>query len=201
MNVIFNCNSGIYNSYIILVVSFFTLSYAKLYENRVESLLRFNTKKDYQRHIFNNTIIIGSLIYLLSIVLLIITHFIGSYFVLGNGLYFLYNCSSLVYCIWVIIRNYLFLLLVINYLIKFLFSFKLMAFIYLLSVVLLLLFPISIVFDLGKFKPVFMTYYMNYRNFGSLYNEIVTFICSLVIKFYLYLILIYVIERLKIKND
>lgn len=180
-----------------LTLLFFVASnmFLKKLKNRVEITTRFKGKKEYYKYILINIFTLITIIYIIVVILLFIFRFFKEYFVISSDIYFLYDISSTHYFIWSVIKLYLYLLFIVyvNVLITFNIDDDKIN---LLWIILCIIQQQTSVLNIFNNKYISLISYFSYTNYGSFLNEILCFISSLIINYYIIKFIIIVLPNI-----
>ncbi len=183
----------------ILTLLFFVVSnmFLKKLKNRVEITTRFKDRKEYYNYLIINIFTLISVIYFVVVMLLFVFRFFKEYFVISSDIFFLYDVSSSYYFIWSVIKLYLYLLFVVyvNVLISFNVDDERIN---LLWIILCIVQQQTLLFSVVSNKYINLIYYFSYSSYGSFLNEILCFISSLIINYYIVKFIVIVLPNIKL---
>lgn len=183
-NLVFNLNHDIYLVILILSVTFFSYNVVNRLKNKVEYLVRFESKENYYSFILKRVLEVALVVYLINVITLIISRFIIHSFILCDTLYFYYDINCSAYYIWQIIRNGIYLCYV-EYIFSYLSLYtrnEYSKYLFLLVVVINILIPIATYFESSIIRLFSFASYINYYDFTSFIREILYCLSSTAVK-------------------
>jgi len=204
INMIYGVNNYDYIAMFLLLSIFFTGIILHRYSNKVEIRLRYNNVTDYFKNIINKVFLNISLIYLVNIIILFIFEFIKHRLSIVNSIFPIYNINSSLYLLWSVAKTY-FYIIYICYLASWMeFNIKNKFIKYLFYVICLMniLIPMDALTNNNFTSLLCISSFYRYKNYGSIFNEIVYYISSIFFKYYSLNLIFYVHKKYSSKlND
>lgn len=171
--------------------------FLKKLKNRVEITTRFKDRKEYYKYLIINIFTLVTVIYFVVVILLFVFRSFKEYFVISSDIYFLYDVSSSYYFIWSVIKLYLYLLFIVY--VNVLISFNIDDDrINLLWIILCILQQQTFLLSVFNNKFLSLNYYFLGLSYGSFLNEILCFISSLIINYYLVKFIVIVLPNINL---
>lgn len=198
-NLIYNYNDFYYVGLLMLLTLLFSTIIVSRYKSRIEITTRFKDRKDGFWYIFKKVVILITSIYIINFLLIFVMTLVKNLFVFENKLYYLYNVPMLVYFLWTLIKDYIYLIY-INYLIIFIdfyYDKKIITNIVIAVLIIGILIPIDALISNSSINLLFISSFMRYKNYLTIFNEILYFICSIVVKLYLISFVFNIINMIK----
>lgn len=186
-NLIFNLNNFYYITGSILIVAYFVLDYLKRYRDRVELVVRYENRKSYYNYLMKDVVIMTGFIFLINSLMLFVANALPFAFTINFQTYFSYDISNGLYATWLSIRNLIYIFFIISSLayIEFHFKNKIFGYAFLFSCVGIIYINSHEMFENYFLKVLPFSIYISFYDFSTLLNEIVSFIYSMIIKYYL----------------
>lgn len=201
-NLIYNYNDCYYVGLLMLLTLLFSTIIVSRYKNRIEITTRFKNRKECFWYIFKKVVVLISSIYIINFLLLFGMTIIKNLFIFENKLYYLYNVPISIYFLWSIIKNYIYLIY-ISYLviyIDFYYNKKIITNSVIFLSIVSILIPIDAFINNTSISLLFISSFFRYKNYVTLLNEMLYFICSIIIKLYLISFVFYIINSIKRKR-
>lgn len=198
-NLIYNYNDYYYVGLLVLLTLLFSTIIVSRYKNRIEITTRFEDRKEGFWYIFKKVVILITFIYIINFILIFVMTVVKNLFVFENKLYYLYNVPISVYFLWTLIKDYIYLIY-ISYLIiyiDFYYDNKIVTNASIVLSVISILIPIDACINNSSIKLLFISSFMRYKNYLTIFNEILYFICSIIVKLYLISFVFYIINMIK----
>jgi len=201
-NLIYNYNDHYYVGLLMILILLFSSIIISRYKNRIEMSTRFKNKKEYFLYIFKKAIALITFVYMINFLLIFMMRIVKDLFVFENKLYALYNVPVSLYFMWSFFKDYIYIVYT-SYLIMYIDFYYNKNIItnsaIILSIVSMLI-PIDAFVNNTSISLLFISSFFRYKDFLNLFNEIVYFLCSIIVKLYLISLFFYLINNAKKKS-
>ncbi len=198
-NLIYSYNDYYYVGLLMLLTLIFSLIVLSRYKNRVEISTRFKNKKEFFLYIFKKIMLMITFIYLVNFAIVFLMRTFKDFFVFENKIYYLYNVPVSVYFLWSFFKVYIYLIY-ISYLvvyINFYYNKKILTNLTIVLSIVTILIPVDAFINNTSIGLLFVSSFFRYKDYYSIFNEILYFFCSIVVKVYLLSFLFYLVKSLK----
>lgn len=183
-NIVFLLNQSNLIVIIILSITYFSHQIVNRLKTKIEFIVRFKNKDDYNKYIIENVIILTIFIYLLNIVMMLIVSIGTHLFLLNNSEYYYYNISCATYSWWQTIRNGIFVCY-LSYVFTYISNIsknEYFKYCFLIITIILLLIPINIYVESEFLQTFLFSTYLKCVDFVSLIREILYCTSTTIIK-------------------
>lgn len=200
-NLIYSYNDHYYVGLLMLLTMLFSIIIQSRYKNRIEIAIRFKDRKECFWYILKKVILMITVIYIINFLLLFFMRLVKDLFVFENKMYYLYNVPVSVYFIWSLFKDYVYLVY-ISYLIMYIdfyYNKKVITNLVIVLSMITMIIPIDAFINNTSINLLFISSFFRYKNYITLFNEIIFFFSSIIVKLYLISFLFYLINNVKNK--
>lgn len=192
-NLLLTLNSYNYIFLVLAITCIFTLTIIKNFNRKYMIYIRYKDRDEYFCKLLLNTIILITGVYLYNYLIFFIMMSLKSGMVFASHEYIFYGIDSLAYSVWLAFRNYLYIIYVTSILLYINCNSKrnYISYVFFGVVFFCLLVLPNIYLEIPEFLDKFLfSHYLSFIDYGSLISEIISYSAYLVIKFFLTIIII-----------